>query len=86
MKHMATSIKEEINNFESLVKNWLIDNGYINNNWRFTVLSRNIIGKSDIAEICCQYYLPRKKKPSFISFNYNFVKDLIYIDTIQVNR
>lgn len=81
---MATSIKDEVNNFESLVKKWLCENGYINNNWRFTVLSRNIINKSDIAEICCQFYLPHKRKPSFISFNYNFVKDLIYIDTIKV--
>jgi hypothetical protein len=72
--------------FEKAVKQWMIDNGYINEGWRFSIISKEIINKSDWAEITCEAYKPRKRKPFYISFKYNFVRDQIKTDTIQVNH
>lgn len=71
--------------FNSAVKQWLIDNEYIGNTWRFNIISKDILKNSDIAEICCEAYKPRKRKPFYISFKYNFVREQIYTNTIKVD-
>lgn len=73
--------------FEKDLKVWLVANGYIGENWRFSVVSRKLVSKgSDVAEVFCEYYLPRKRKPHLLTLNVNFVKNLIYTDSIKVGR
>jgi hypothetical protein len=80
-------VKENIKPpFDVALKDWLIENGYIGKDWRFKVKSKKIIEKSDFANIYCEVFKPRKRKPFFIEFLYNFVREQIRTDTIQVNE
>jgi hypothetical protein len=71
--------------FETALKIWMVENGYINKGWRFSIESKSAIGNSDLAEVICKAYEPRKRKPFYITFKYNFVREQIKTDTIQVN-
>lgn len=70
--------------FEIALKTWMLDNGYIGEDWAFKVESRAIIWNSDFAEITTKASKPRYRKAYHYSFKFNFVQNQVHTDTMQV--
>lgn len=72
-------------NFEGALKACLIERGNMGDNWRLEIISRDIIGNSDIATVTYKMTPPRCRKGYLQSVNVNFVRGLVYWDTLTAS-
>ena len=69
------------------IKNVLIENGYINNNWRIKTIAIERIGYTDFVYYILEIYKPKTKKPDYCYELYiDTVRELIFFDKSKFDK
>lgn len=72
---------KKMTRLESGIYNAMVEHGNINPDWRINITHKEIIGKSDWAEVLVEVKEPRKRKPTYIwTLAINIVRDQINWD------
>ena len=69
------------------IRTVLIENGYINNNWRVKHIATERIGCTDYINYICDVYKPKSKKPDYCYELYiDTVRELIFFDKSKFDK
>ena len=69
------------------IRTALIENGYINNNWRIKTIAIERIGYTDFVYYILEIYKPKTKKPDYCYELYiDTVRELIFFDKSKFDK